>query len=210
MAITEIALLHLSPHVTIQSPDLRSALGNAKTVMENYTGRRFYYFQQVEDPAYIYIFGEWDSLDQHMNQFIPSEENQALLRSLKDLLTVEWLIHIDAPHAELPLPASLPADQESVTLGVVRHFVKAGEKDEFQQTFETNKHYLQDYLTEGKLGGGWRVDGEDGKDEWVLLTPWKDVEQHYGFAQTEGFTEYSRIRNHIDGAEIKHATVVHI
>jgi heme-degrading monooxygenase HmoA/quinol monooxygenase YgiN len=210
MAITEIALLHLSPNVTIQSPDLRLALSNAKTVMQSYTSRTFYYFQQVEDPTYIYIFGEWDSLDQHMNQFIPGAENQALLQTLKDLLTVEWLLHIDASHAELPLPASLPADQKQVTLSVVRHFIKEGEKNEFQQTFETNKHYLQNYTTQGKLGGGWRVDGTDGKEEWVLLTPWENVEQHYGFAQTEGFTEYGRIRDHINGAEIKHATVLDI
>ena len=112
MAITEIALLHLSPNVTILDPDLRSALSNAKMIMQRYTNRAFYYFQQVEDPTYIYIFGEWDSLDQHMNQFIPGAENQALLQSLKGLLTVEWLLHIDASHAELPLPASLPPTQE--------------------------------------------------------------------------------------------------
>lgn len=208
MAITEIALLRLSPGVTTHNPDLRSALSHAKTVMQSYTSRNFYYFQQTEDPSYIYIFGEWDSLDQHLNQFIPSADNQAVLQSLKDLLSVEWLLHIDVPHTELPLPASQPAHQGQIVLGIGRHFIKDGEKTEFQQSFEANKLYLQDYVTQGRFGGGWRVDNGDGKDEWVLLTPWETVEQHYGFAQTAGFEKYGRIRDHIDGAEIKHATLL--
>lgn len=208
MAITEIALLHLSPGVTAHSPDLRSALSHAKMVMQSYTGRTFYYFQQAEDPSYIYIIGEWDSLHQHMNQFIPSAENQAVLQSLTDLLAVEWLLHIDVPHTELPLPASQPVHQGQTVLGIGRHFVKDGEKAEFQQTFENNKRHLQDYVTQGRIGGGWRIDNEDGKHEWVLLTPWETVEQHHDFAQTPGFEKYGKIREHINGAEIKHANLL--
>jgi hypothetical protein len=55
MTITEIALLHLSQDITIDDADVRSKLVHAKSVMQNYTGRTFYYLQQVEDPTYIYI-----------------------------------------------------------------------------------------------------------------------------------------------------------
>jgi quinol monooxygenase YgiN len=210
MTVIEIALLRLVPGVVIDSPDLRSELQHAKTVMQNYTGRTFYYFQQVEDPSYIYIVGEWDSLSQHMNEFIPSAENQTLLQSLKDMLKVEWLIHINNPNAELPLPGSKKPHQREVVLGIVRHFIKDGERDGFQQTFKVNEHYLQDYVTQGRVVGGWCIDREDDKQEWVLLTPWESVEQHDAFRETRGFIEYSRIRDYIDSTEIKHATVLDI
>jgi quinol monooxygenase YgiN len=211
MAITEIALLHLLPTTTIDD-GLRSKLVNAKVVMEKFTGRRFYYLQQMEDADCIYVIGEWDSLDQHMNHFIPSEANQALLRDLGPYLTVDWLLHIDAPHAVLPIPKTKVENEgkEPHVVGIVRHFIRDGEKDEFKETFEENKHHLQEYVTEGKIGGGWRVDPEEGKDEFVLWHPWTEVDQHIKFAGTEGFQKYSKIREHINGAEIKHARLFEV
>jgi heme-degrading monooxygenase HmoA len=214
MTITEIALLHLASSITIEDVDIRSALAHAKQVMEGYTGNTFYYFQQTEDPSYIYIFGEWDTLDQHMNQFIPGAENQALLELLKDRLTVDWLLHANVSHAELPLPKTdaelAKARRGELVVSVGRHFVKDGKRELFEETFERNRHYLQDYITEGTLGGGWRIDTEGGKDEWVLLCPFKDVQQHLDFAKSEAFEHYGQIREYIDGAEIKHAKLLDI
>ena len=210
MTITEIALLHLRPGVTIEDANLRSKLAHAKVVMQDYTERTFYYMQQVEDPALVYIFGEWDSLDQHMNKFIPSAENQELLESLKDLLSVDWLLHINVPHADVPLPTPGTDKRKAATYGIGRHFVKNNQRDQFQQTFDAEKHHLQGFVTEGMIGGGWRVDKEDNKEEFTLLTPWTSVEQHYEFAETDGFKEYGRIREHIEGVEIKHARILDI
>lgn len=214
MPITELALLRLSPNVTIKNAALRKNLLHAKTVMQDYTGRTFYYYQQTEDPTLIYVVGEWDSLDQHMNGFIPSEQNQGLLESLKDSLSVEWLVHADVPHAELPLPKSEAERAETLrgerVISIVRHFVKPGSKNAFQQTFEDHKRYLQDYLTEGKTAGGWRVDSKDGEEEWVSLSPYASVQQHLDFAKTAGFEKYGRIREHMDGAEIKHARLLDV
>ncbi|KAF2463391.1 uncharacterized protein BDR25DRAFT_307829 [Lindgomyces ingoldianus] len=210
MAITEIALLRLLPPTNANDASLCTKLSHAKDVMEKYTGRRFYYLQQVEDPSLLYIIGEWDSLDQHMNNFIPSGDNQAVLESLKNELTVDWLLHIDAPHSALPLPKGT-----SGTTGggpqlwsIGRHFIKTVEKGKFKETFESHKHFLQDYVTEGTIGSGWRVDPEEGKDEFVLWCPWKEVEQHYEFATTEGFQKYSKIKEYVDGTEIKHAKLL--
>lgn len=210
MPVTEIALLRLAQNVAIDDDNLCSKLAHAKTVMQDYTGRTFYYLQQVEDPTYIYIIGEWKSLDQHMNEFIPSSDNQAVLEKLKDLLTVEWLLHIDTPHEYLPLPRADAAKSKAPVYAIGRHFIKDGQQAQFQWMFEEQKHHLQDFVTEGSIGGGWRVDGEGSKDEWVLLTPWTSVEQHFAFAETGGFAGYSKILQHIDGAEIKHAHILDI
>jgi heme-degrading monooxygenase HmoA len=214
MAITEIALLQLSPGVTSIHADLRTKLTRAKEIMQDYTGRTFYYFQQCEDPSYFYVVGEWESLEQHMNVYIPSEANQALLKSLGEELSVVWLLHIDTPHAALPLPKTdvdkAKARNGELVISVVRHFIKDGESEKFQQTFESHKDHLQNYLTEGMMGGGWRIDKKDGKDEWVLLCPFKSVQQHTDFASTDEFEKYGQIRDHIDGAEIKHGVLLDI
>lgn len=210
MTVTEIALLHLSPDVTLDDVNLRSNLAHAKTIMQSYTGRTFYYLQQIEDPMCIYILGEWESLDQHMNDFIPGSDNQALLKSLKGLISVEWLLHINVPHANLPLPIADTNKQRAPVYGIVRHFIISGQRDQFQQTFDAQKCYLQEFVTEGKIGGGWRVDKEDDKDEWVLLTPWRSVQQHHEFAETDGFEKYGNIREYIQNADIKHARVLDI
>jgi heme-degrading monooxygenase HmoA len=210
MAVTEIALLHLVQGVTIDDAHVRSKLAHARAVMQEYTGRTFYYLHQVEDPAYIYIIGEWDSLDQHTDNFIPSADNQATLESLKGLLSVDWLLHIDAAHADLPLPPSRMNMATASVYGLVRHFVKGGQRKKFQEAYDNEKRHLQAFVTEGKIGGGWRVDRDGDKEEWVLLAPWISVEQHHAFAETDGFAEYGKIREHIEGAEIKHARILDI
>ncbi|KAF2032514.1 hypothetical protein EK21DRAFT_60610 [Setomelanomma holmii] len=214
MTVTEIALLWLSPNVKVDDADLRSKLAHAKKVMQDYTGHTFYYFQQIEDPSNVYIFGEWESLDQHMSGFIPSEGNQAVLEALKDDMSVQWLLHIDASHEKLPLPKSAAdkakALRGELVISVVRHFTKDCAKEQFQKTYVANEQYLQEFLTEGTLGGGWRVDKEDDKEEWILLCPWTSVEQHHDFASTTSFEKYGQIREHIGGAEIKHAKLLNI
>lgn len=205
MAITEIAQLRLLPPTTADDASLRSKLAHAKAVMEKYTGRNFLYLQQIEDPSIVYVIGEWDSLDQHMNGFIPAAENQALLESLKDELTVDWLLHLDVAQATLPL---LKINTEADVISIGRHFIKSGEKDSFARAFESNKRFLQDYVTEGTIGGGWRVDKEDGKEEFVLFCPWKEMNQHFGFSKTEDFDKYAKIRDNVDGADINHAKLL--
>ncbi|KAH7414551.1 hypothetical protein DE146DRAFT_38963 [Phaeosphaeria sp. MPI-PUGE-AT-0046c] len=215
MTITEIALLRLAPGITLGDATLRSNLAHAEEVMQNYTGKTFHYLQQTEDPSCIYIVGEWESLDQHMKHFIPSDGNQALLVLLKDQLSVEWLLHADVSHADLPLPRSKSAIDKAIggelIFSIARHMVKDGQKEEFQRTFVANRQYLQGFLTEGIMGGGWRIDKEEeGKEEWVLLCPYTSVQQHYDFAKTPEFERYGLIREHMDGAEIKHAKILDV
>jgi hypothetical protein len=207
MTITEIALLRMVLGVTTADANLRSNLAHAKEVMQNYTGNTFYYFQQTEDPSYIYVIGEWQSLDQHLDQFIPSAENKLLLDLLKDQLTVEWLLHADVSHSDLSLPktrAEMNNEHErEAVISLRRYFVKDGQKENFQASFNANKSYLQDFTTGGTVAGGWRIDKEDGKEEWFQICPCISVEQHFEFTKTEGFQKYAH-------AEIKHAKFLDI
>lgn len=206
--------MRIVPGGAAEDPKLRSNLAYAKDVMQRYTNNTFYYLQQIEDPSYIYIIGEWESFDQHMNHFIPSADNQALLERLKDQLTVEWLLHADVSHAGLPLPKTeaemINGREGKLVMSMGRHFVKDGQRKRFQNTFDANKASLQDYITEGTKGGGWRIDKEGDKEEWFLMCPWTSVEQHLDFAKTEGFQKYARIQDHLDSADVKHAKLLDI
>jgi hypothetical protein len=210
MTITEIALLSLPSGVTFVNVDLRAKLANAKKVMQDFTGRTFYYLQQCEDPSHIYIIGEWDSLDQHMNDFIPSAANQALLENLKDDMSVVWLLHIATSHALSLRRIDTSSAKASPVLSIGRYFLKDGAKESFHESYESSRHHLQDCLTEGTGGGGWRIDKEDAKDEWILLSPLMQVQQYLDFAKNDGFEGHEQLGVHIDGAEIKHARFLDI
>lgn len=214
MPVTEIALLRLSPGTSLLDQDFRRKLAHAKSVMQMDTRRQFYYMQQIEDPACIYVIGQCESLSYHMEVYIPGSANQSVLQSLEGTLTVEWLQHIDVPLTDLPLPQTEVQMQAAYcghpVWSIIRHIVKAGEKQRFHDTFDTNKGHLEEFVTEGKIGGGWRVDGEEGKDEFVLVCPWKSVEQHLEFGKNEGFETYAEIRGFIDEADYKHATLLDI
>ncbi|KAF2202713.1 hypothetical protein GQ43DRAFT_302885 [Delitschia confertaspora ATCC 74209] len=223
MAVTELALLHIVPPLTASDASLRSKLKHAKTLMESFTGRQFYYLQQIEDPSYIYVLGEWDSVQQHMEGFIPSSDNQGVLESLKGQLEVKWLLHMIAPHSSLPVPRPLPVDRDATAKelkykgkynvspklwSIERYFIKPGEKQKFEETFEENKHHLQEYVTEGTIGGGWRADAEEGKEEFVLFSPWKSVEAHESFVTTPAHEKYAALRGSLEGVDVRHAELL--
>ncbi|KAL6245612.1 hypothetical protein RBB50_007611 [Rhinocladiella similis] len=210
MPVTELALLRLRPGTEWPAAELIAHLRKAKSVMESASGFKFCYYRAVEDPDVIFIFGEWPSVEFHMTNFIPSQENQELLELLKDQVTVEWMFHLDIDQTQSPLP------WHRRVIAVVRHFIADGEKESFQATFQENKHNLEAFIGgSDRVVGGWRIDkGVDPslegelKSEYVLISGWRSVEQHQDFAKTEGFQKYGQIRNHLAGADIKHAVRV--
>ncbi|RAH40751.1 uncharacterized protein BO95DRAFT_374781, partial [Aspergillus brunneoviolaceus CBS 621.78] len=114
----------------------------------------------------------------------------------------------------LDLPAqTLP--QTAPVLAIGRYFIRRGQRAEFQRTFEASKAHLEAFTTPYSLVGGWvaRGEGEDGGNadtdegtaEFVLFSGWEAVERHFAFAETEGFKEFVRIKEFMEGAEIKHA-----
>ncbi|KAF2131793.1 hypothetical protein P153DRAFT_202952 [Dothidotthia symphoricarpi CBS 119687] len=214
MPVTEIALCRMSADVTMDDPELRSKLAHARAVMENFTQRQFYLLQQVEDPTCFYIIGEWDSVDQHVNEFIPGSENQAILESLKDLMTLEWLLHLDVPHADLPLPKT-DAEREKIIHGgmllcIMRTFIAAGKKDRYQDILEVNNPIMQQHVTGGKIGNGWRIDKWLDKDESFLFIPWESSEQYLEFKASWNLSSFADFQQYVNGVEFKHARILDI
>ncbi|KIW02220.1 uncharacterized protein PV09_06374 [Verruconis gallopava] len=202
MTVTELALLKLSSADGSLSEHVRAQLLKAKQAMESFSGHRFYYLQQIEEPSLIYVLGEWASLHQHYAEFIPSAPNQAVLEALRNDVTVVWLSHLDVPVSDIELAAPV------MSLG--RHFVAAKKRKDFEACFAAQKKFLQEFVTEGDVAGGWKLEEDRENDEFVLFAPWRAIEQHAAFASTDGFKHYVRIKDYIVDADIKHVKLLEL
>lgn len=81
-------------------------------------------------------------------------------------------------------------------------------KAEFDTAFKNGESYLGAHTAPFTYSGGWRLDKEGDDEEFVLFSGWNKVEDHYGFAETEGFKEFGKIKGALNGAEIKHLQLV--
>lgn len=62
---------------------------------------------------------------------------------------------------------------------------------------------------ERSLARGCRVEREIGwVEQRVLFGGWRSVEKHTDFAKSEGFVEYCRIKDFVQGFEIKDARLI--
>jgi hypothetical protein len=96
---------------------------------------------------------------------------------------------------------------------IVHCKVKADERDRFLDAFNEELRFLQGHINElkGKTGRGWCVGGKGDKGNVsVALCPWKSVEQHLGFGNTEGYAEVGDIGDFVDEIDVKHAKLLDI
>lgn len=198
MTVTELALLSLLPPVTITDESLWKNLAHVKNVLEIWTGRPFHFFSQTEDPAFLYIVGEWEDVKQLREVFLPSEDNRQMLELLRDQVSVSWLLHINIEQEKLPLSAPI--------ISIGRYTMKPGQQEAYTETLDVVSHHLGTYVAPSHFAHGWRLDKEkDGNEEEIFIIGWDSVARHHEFAQTDGFKEFARVKEFIAHAEVKHA-----
>jgi hypothetical protein len=177
MAITELALLHLNDGAVDAA--LKDTLRQAKQAMEATTHDRFYLYTQVEDPTYIYLVGSWDSLAQHYESWIPSQQNQELLERARGRLDVKWMFHVDLDQRRTGTGDIMPFS--APVLMITRFFVRPERTAEFRHLFEEKKDVLAEGVATRGVSGGWRIERkkETGvREEFVLFTGWQDIPSH--------------------------------
>ncbi|KAH8691619.1 hypothetical protein BGW36DRAFT_363945 [Talaromyces proteolyticus] len=205
MAVTELALLHLKNNDAITAASNSAVLSKLRTAIAaqaSHAKYPVYLFSQVEDLSYIYILGGWSSIAAHVNDWIPSASNQEAMASLADAVDVVWLQHLELD----PKTAKIPLDAPIIAIG--RYFISNSNKVGYEKTFSETRQHLEAYSAPRSLDGGWRLDIEEaGKEEFVLFSGWTAVEDHFKFAESEGFKEFGRIKDFMEGAEIKHVTL---
>lgn len=169
MPVTEFSRLTLKPGLNeAQTTLAKKTLSRARKLMQDFTTYPFYIFQETENPAHIYIVGQWASIDQHMNAWIPSAENQSPLKDLESLVEIDFMFHFDVD------VGSVPPVKHAPMFSVGRHVMESGKRAGFEQTFGKRKGALEGYAL-GVVGGGWRIEKEEGREEFVLFVPWRYV-----------------------------------
>lgn len=114
-----------------------------------------------------------------------------------------WIIQL------IPLkPSTSTVPLDAPVIAISRYFVEHAKKAEFDTAFKNGESYLGAHTAPFTYSGGWRLDKEGDDEEFVLFSGWNKVEDHYGFAETEGFKEFGKIKGALNGAEIKHLQLV--
>ncbi|KAF9891806.1 hypothetical protein FE257_003287 [Aspergillus nanangensis] len=224
MAITELALLHLKTHPEL-TPTIKSALESGASAQAKFSSHPVHLYTQLEDPSYIYLLGGWQSVSQHMTEWIPSQTNQAIMASLAAEIEVVWMFHIDIePQSEETAAVTNPLNAPVVA--IARYFIPQSSRWEFDETFTEVENLLQRVTAPRLLRAGYRVDDDceigegEGEEEmmkkrkkkvaseFVMFTGWETVQDHLGFAQSDAFKEFGKTRQYMVGADIRHARLL--
>lgn len=107
-----------------------------------------------------------------MNSWVPSEDNQRLLKDLGPFLEPDFLVF----HVNVSV-GSLPPREESPVFSVGRHVMEVEKRSGFEKTFESRRSGLEKHA-QGPINGGWRIEKETGREEFVLLVPWRYAVEH--------------------------------
>lgn len=222
MAVTELALFLFKNKKSIEAPENKAVKENILAAIKgqaSYSSYPVHLLTQVEDPSYLYLLGGWDSVETHVEKWIPSKTNRDLLAGLQEDMEVVWLQHLDiAPISHAPGSVN-NEDESSVVplsapvIGISRYFINPGKKYNFQNVYSASKHHLDAFAKPWSTIGGWRSDpetrdeGKSVKDEFVLFSGWGATEDHFKFAESEGFKDFGKIKEFLEGAEIKHAVL---
>ncbi|GES63844.1 hypothetical protein ATEIFO6365_0007053100 [Aspergillus terreus] len=211
MPVTELALLHLKNHRQI-SPETKCALVSGASAQARFAGYPVRLYSQIEDPSYIYLLGGWDSVSQHMNEWIPSPTNQNIMSSLADEMEVVWMFHVEIEPASGEMrSASSPLD--APVLAIERCFVGEEEKGEFEDTMMRVKGCVEECTAPRMLRCGWRIDYPEGREEtheeFVMLSGWEDVEDHLRFLET-GSEDDKCWKNWTEGVDVRHARLMEV
>jgi heme-degrading monooxygenase HmoA len=195
--VTEIALLRLKSPAP--SASFKALLLEGIKAQAEFSSYPVYLFTQVEDPSLIYLVGGWDSAQQHYEDWIPSTTNQGIMAQLSSEMELVWMFHVDGDAVR---QGELLAEAPVVAVG--RYFMSAEKREGFSRVFEGVQHRLEEFTRPLPIFKGWRVEKEEGKEEFVLFSGWAEVQQHLDFAQSEGFQEFSKIKEYTDSSEVKH------
>ena len=77
------------------------------------------------------------------------------------------------------------------------------------EIFITNTHHLSKRTALHTYTLSWRVNEDKKKsEEAVAITGWNDVNSYMAFAALPGFQDFTRIKDHMEANEIKHARVI--
>jgi hypothetical protein len=199
MSVLEICQLRIKDGLSTDDPSVLQSLIEVRSMLKSKitnTNSRFY--QCIEDPTLIYIFGVWPSVSSHEN-FRSSPARPEILAPQEDVLDFGWITHMPLPGME-----SLPLDAPVMSLA--RFFVKGGDDHvEFQKVLDKSRAKIVDATRPYTVVDGWSCDAEPGKHEALVFTGWASTKDHEEITAEAVLLdpEYGTVRMLSDGFEVK-------
>ena len=126
MTVTEFVTLTLTPPHTLESPLVQATLDKVAYQQADWSGHPLLYFQDVQNPADIYLISGWKDVAVH-EKWIVSETNQALLKEVAPLVQITRFAHLAIDFQAMPVDgdvirwlavrpeASVPSPLQEVT-----------------------------------------------------------------------------------------------
>lgn len=169
------------------SPLILDVLARAKTAMQDISGDKFaFYLLQPQhnyrqegaeqnpfsssaatnqpspreaDTAALLIIGGWPSLAFHMNTWLPSPENQALVKELDPLGTrTQWMWHIGVPRGDVEEVLSSGGANGGRGGGGVRLWRGVFDSAEKKTAAESTAGKIQAEIGKASMAWAWRLD----------------------------------------------------
>ncbi|KAF2671022.1 hypothetical protein BT63DRAFT_423279 [Microthyrium microscopicum] len=187
MAISEIGLLKLKSTASLDDPELREKLSQIKSNLEKFTGHDFHYLQQIEDPNYIYMLGQWQSLEQHYKELHSSTDWQEMVPIMQKHFDFQWMAHYDFALDNINV--------DTPVLGLARYVMSEGDRKNAEDSLDKARSSLKDSV------GGWKVDGGRKSEEAVLLAPNEKLQEQQSIKDL-------KIGDATEQADIKHMRLI--
>lgn len=168
MPVLEILCSGLEQGVSADDPSLHHNLSEVRDAIK--TDSRW--FHCVDGSSQIYVIGQWPSFEAR-ERFLASPEKDKILEAQATQLDFKWMLHLDGEIARVPYSA--PA------MSIERLFVKPGDLHlkAFTSAIEGYREDIAACTQPYEVLGGWRIDTDSGKAEYVLLSGWESVEAHH-------------------------------
>lgn len=203
MAVLELLLLRLREGVSPIDPILVKNLATVRSLV--HTNSRFYHC--LEDPRLVYILGQWPSLAAH-RQFLSSSEKEQILSHQTHQLDFEWMLHLELPEGVSAMENVIPFSAPVLGIERVLFETSGSGVDGYERVLEKRRRRVVDTARPYPLLGGWRIDAQEGRAEYVMITGWESVDAHSEStkeATREESQEDNGVRNHAVGIEVRHA-----
>lgn len=218
MPVTELAHLHLLPSSTSTSGEVpqgptTALLATVREVLniqdawcdENLPGNSkkppqgVGLFTRVGDPSALLLTAHWDSVTQH-GEWIQSQANRDVLEKLTPHLDMSRvsLFHVAGIEAFTGPDAKVKGEKTVLSaeyVSVSRFVVAADQEAGFERAWAEVGCLRQDFVSPFVHRGGWRIEKQEGnedKEEFVLIGGWYSLAKHAEFAESEGYVEYNK------------------
>lgn len=175
MAISEIGLLRLRPTKSLDDPKLLIELRAIQKGLHEFTGYPFFFLQQKHDPQFIYLLGEWESLDQHYKGLHGSSDFKERVGVMMEYFEFQWMAHYDFDMKDVNIHSS--------SIQVARFCVDRENRDNFDSKAQDTVAAIVRSSVQGKVTHGWKLDEKRDKDEFVVLLSWENEQASEDFSR---------------------------